>query len=351
MDISKIQSQIDTNRRSVAFDSYDFSVRQLAEMVIEETIDIAPEYQRHFAWSDVRQSQLIESLILGIPVPSLFMATNKDSTWEVIDGLQRLTTLINFISNDNIIKKVNPSCKKLKIAGLEKLDSINGLHFEELPKSTQLMFMTRPLRVTVLNDKSDLNLRYDLFERLNTGGIILHPQEIRNCIYLGKFKDFLLKCSLNEHFKKVVKVPENSSQSGITEELVLKFFAYYENRELFIHSVKGFLNDYMASKSKYFKEKDTYEKLFEQTFMLIAESLPDGIVRSNRKNTTPLILFEAIAIGVADLIHEKSKHRINYSKLQALLDDEELKKLTTGATNSRLKLIQRIEYVKNGIIS
>ena len=351
MDISKIQDQIDSNRRSVAFDSYDFSVRQLSEMVIEDSIDIAPEYQRHFVWNDIRQSQLIESLILGIPVPSLFMATNKDSTWEVIDGLQRITTIINFISNDAIIKKVNPNCKKLKLAGLEKLDSINGLYFEELPKSLQLMFVNRPLRVTVLNDKSDLNLRYDLFERLNTGGISLHPQEIRNCIYLGKFKDFLLKCSLNTSFKRVVKLSEGPSNTGTSEELVLKFFAYYEKRESFVHSVKDFLNEYMANKTKEFKEKDSYENLFEKTFSTLDSLLPDGIVRGNRKNSTPLILFEAIAIGVADVISKNPIHAFDAQKLQELLDDEELKKLTTGATNSRLKLTQRIDYVKEYLIS
>ena len=351
MDTIKIQDQIDSNRRSVAFDSYDFSVRQLSEMVIEDSIDIAPEYQRHFVWNDIRQSQLIESLILGIPVPSLFMATNKDSTWEVIDGLQRITTIINFISTDTIIKKVNANCKKLKLAGLEKLDSINGLYFEELPKSLQLMFINRPLRVTVLNDKSDLNLRYDLFERLNTGGISLHPQEIRNCIYLGKFKDFLLKCSLNKSFKRVVKLSEGPSSTGTSEELVLKFFAYYENRESFVHSVKDFLNEYMASKTKDFKEKDSYENLFEKTFSILDLSLPDGIVRGNRKNSTPLILFEAIAIGVADVVSKDPTHTINAQKLQELLNDNELKKLTTGATNSRLKLTQRIDYVKNHLIS
>ena len=96
METRTIQEQLDSNRRSVSFDSYDLAARQLIEMLIENMIDIAPEYQRHFKWNAERQSQLIESLLLGIPVPSLFMATNKDSTWEVVDGLQRLTTLINF---------------------------------------------------------------------------------------------------------------------------------------------------------------------------------------------------------------------------------------------------------------
>jgi len=345
-----IQEQIDKNRRSVAFDSYDITVRQLFDMINEDLIDIAPEYQRHFIWDEIRQSQLIESLLLGIPVPNLFMATNKDSTWEVIDGLQRLTTIVNFLGNNNLIHKINSRNSKLKLKGLEKLDSINNLVFEDLPKSIQLMFMTRPIRITVLNDRSDFEVRYDLFERLNTGGVTLHPQEIRNCVYIGKFKNFIVECSKNEHFTNVVKMTENSERKGNKEELVLKFFSYYQNREKFVHSVKEFLNDYMEFKTNSFTDKNELEEIFNSTFSLLNTMLPEGIVRGNRKNITPLILFEAISIGVADIISRGLQEHIVPSILQSLLDDNELKILTTGATNSRNKLNQRIGYVRNRFI-
>lgn len=346
MDSNKIQEQIDDNRRSVAFDSYDITVRQIIDMIKEELIDIAPEYQRHFVWDDKRQSQLIESLILGIPVPNLFMATNKDSSWEVIDGLQRLTTIVNFVGDEILIKRINAKGIKLKLNGLEKLDSLNGNKFEQLPKSIQLMFMTRPIRVTVLNDRSDFEVRYDLFERLNTGGVTLHPQEIRNCIYLGKFKDFLEECAQNQDFLDVVKMTKKAEQTGNREELVLKFFAYYEDRNEFVHSVKEFLNDYMAKKTKSFPEISEFRELFNATFSTLKAMLPEGIVRGNRKNITPLILFEAISIGVADIIHEGNKSDIDAQKLVALLDNSDLNRLTTGATNSRNKLLERIEFVK-----
>lgn len=345
-----IQEQIDKNRRSVAFDSYDITVRQLFDMINEDLIDIAPEYQRHFIWDEIRQSQLIESLLLGIPVPNLFMATNKDSTWEVIDGLQRLTTIVNFLGNDSLIHKINSRNSKLKLKGLEKLDSINNLVFEDLPKSIQLMFMTRPIRITVLNDRSDFEVRYDLFERLNTGGVTLHPQEIRNCVYIGKFKNFIVECSKNEHFNNVVKMTENSERKGNKEELVLKFFSYYQNREKFVHSVKEFLNDYMEFKTNSFTDKNELEEIFNSTFSLLNTMLPEGIVRGNRKNITPLILFEAISIGVADIISRGLQEHIDALILQSLLNDNELKILTTGATNSRNKLNQRIDYVRNKFI-
>ena len=343
MDSIAIQSQLDANRRSVSFDSYDVTVRQLYDMISEDIIDVTPEYQRHFVWNQERQSQLIESILLGIPVPSLFMATNKDSTWEVIDGLQRITTLVNFIGSIDIIEKISEDCKPLTLKGLEKLDTLNGLKYGEIPKSIQLMFMTRPIRITVLNDRSDFNLRFDLFERLNTGGVILHPQEIRNCVYLGPFNDFIKECSALPAFKNSIKIGANAEKSGNIEELALKFFAYYENRDSFVHGVKGFLNYYMAQKTEKFKNKKT----LKSTFTLLEAILPDGIVRSNRKNTTPLILFEAIAIGVADALD--AKKAINPRKLKSLLDDKTLGALTTGATNSKKKLLQRIQYVKDHI--
>lgn len=348
MDAMKIQEQIDENRKSVAFDSYDIAIRQLYDMAAEEMIDIAPDYQRHFVWDDLRQSQLIESIMLGIPVPSLFMATNKDSTWEVIDGLQRLTTIINYIGTDRVIKAINPKCKKLKISGLEKLSAINGLTFEEIPKSLQMMFMTRPIRVTVLNDRSDFEVRYDLFERLNTGGVTLHPQEIRNCVFIGRFNNFIRELAQYPSFRSVVKTTPKQELTGSHEELVLKFFAYFQNRDLFVHGVKEFLNDYMERKTKVFDDKEYLESIFKRTFDYLELSLPDGIVRGNRINTTPLVLFEAISIGVADSIIENMI--IDVEKLKTLLNDEQLKKLTTGATNSKSRLIGRINFVKENVV-
>jgi uncharacterized protein with ParB-like and HNH nuclease domain len=348
MDAIKIQEQIESNRKSVSFDSYDIAIRQLCDMVIESMIDIAPEYQRHFVWDETRQSQLIESILLGIPVPSLFMATNKNSTWEVIDGLQRLTTIINFIGTDEIIHKVNPLCKKLKLYGLEKLSSLNSLKYDDLPKSLQLMFMTRPIRVTVLNDRSDFDLRYSLFERLNTGGVTLHPQEIRNCVFLGKFNDFIKGLSEYPPFRNVVKMTANSSRTGSYEEMVLKFFAYYQDRDLFVHGVETFLNDYMKKKTKSFVDEQNLRTLFENTFTCLDANLPEGIVRGNRKNVTPLVLYEAISVGVADALQQVAN--INGQTLVSLLDNEDLRILTTGATNSKNKLLQRISLVRDALI-
>ncbi|MEN2671089.1 DUF262 domain-containing protein [Herbaspirillum huttiense] len=187
--LARLQTQLETERRLVSFDSYDMTVRQIYDMFREGAVKVPPEYQRQFVWGTERESELIESIMLGIPVPSLFMATNSDSTWEIVDGVQRLSTIAHFMGEDTKILSLINRPSLLKISGLEKLSALNDISYVDLPKSIQLMFMTRPIRVTVLNDKSDLNVRFDLFERLNTGGVSLTNQEIRNCIFRGPFNE------------------------------------------------------------------------------------------------------------------------------------------------------------------
>lgn len=117
--------ELDQERRSVSFDSYDLAVRQAVAMIEEKQIDIAPDYQRKFVWDDVRQSQFIESVFLGIPIPPVFMATNADSTWEVVDGVQRLSTLLHFCASKDIRIDHLGSPSPLVLSGLDKLKGFN----------------------------------------------------------------------------------------------------------------------------------------------------------------------------------------------------------------------------------
>jgi len=340
-----LQKQLDDERRLVSFDSYDMTIRQIYDMYVEKNIFVPPEYQRQFVWGTERESALIESIMLGIPVPSLFMATNSDSTWEIVDGVQRLSTIVHFIgASKELLQTVNRKTS-LQIAGLEKLDTLNKFGFSDLAKSVQLMFMTRPIRVTVLNDKSDLNVRFDLFERLNTGGVSLTNQEIRNCIYRGIFNETLKKLSKSEAFSKVVLLKETSQQNGMAEEYVLRFFAYFDNHQEFDHNVKGFLNDYMKINSN--KNPSAAKlTLFKKTFATLGLAYPNGITRG-QSSITAANLYEALSVGVALAL--KAKKTISIPKLRKLANDPDLKKLTTGATNSRKMVLSRIFFVRDAV--
>ena len=337
-----LQSQLMEQKMKVDFNSYDLSVKELISMVNDGLIDIAPDYQRQFRWDEERQSSLIESLFLGIPVPSLFMATNADGTWELIDGVQRVSTILCFAGTDedrqHIVMKES---KPLKLIGLRKLTFFNNMTFNELPLDIQTKFRLTSLKITTLSDKSDKAVRFDLFERLNRGGVILTDQEIRACVYRGRFNDFLQELATDANFKKCVHLSETQEIDGTRDELVLRFFAYLYDLDSFSHSVREFLNDYMEKTTK--NKRFTYtknEKLFRTVFEILNAALPNGISKG-RKNT-PLNLYEAVAIGAAKAYLNKG--RINTAGIQDWIIDSDLIKFTTGATNSKPQVLGRIEY-------
>jgi len=340
-----LQDQLDKERRLVSFDSYDLSVRQLLDMFESGEVEVPPEYQRQFIWEAPRESQLIESVLLGIPIPSLFMATNSDSTWEIVDGVQRLGTLAHFLGTPTLLKKVQRPAP-LVIEELEKLSALNGQGHEALPKAIQLMFATRPIRVTVLNDKSDLNVRFDLFERLNTGGISLTNQEIRNCVFRGSFNDDIKRLALDKNFLAGIRLKPSEARNGTAEEFVLRFFAFLERYKTFDHSVKDFLNDYMRD-MRSAELPTSLENTFKKTFALLKSELSAGIVRGNR-GVTPVNLYEGIVVGTALAV--RSGKTVHKSRLPALLDDPTLRLLTTGATNSRKAVSGRIEHVRDALV-
>lgn len=281
--------------------------------------------------------------MLGIPIPNLFMATNPDNTWEVVDGLQRLSAIAKFAGTDELRKRLNLR-SALVLQGLKKTDKFNGLTFEGLPPAIQQHLRTRPLKVVTLNDKSDKIVRFDLFERLNTGGIILTKQEIRSCVYQGDFADKLDELSKLKDFRTVARLTEKQRADGTAEECVLRFFAFADKYKVFEHSVEEFLNDYMKSASTDFNMA-TREKEFRDVFGQLANIFPHGIMRPQRKGNTSLILFEGVTVGATFAIRKKG--RLESRGLSAWMGSPKLRAYTTGATNSTRAVKGRIEFCRD----
>ena len=332
-------------KRSVDFNTYDFSVKEIVSLVKDQVINISPDYQRKFRWDEKRQSALIESILLGIPIPSVFMATNANGTWEVIDGVQRISTMLNFAldAEDPYRREVNMA-EPLKLKDLSKLKSFNGMTFADFPQSLKYEFQLKPIKVITLSDKSDRLVRFDLFERLNTGGVKLSDQEIRSCIFKGQFNDFLKEKAGNVDFLNVVKLTENQKKDGSLEELVLRFFAYLNYRERFEHGVKDFLNDYMGHAEGDFNYR-VNSQLFDNVFHQLNQ-LRYGIVKSRTRNVTSFILFEAVAVGAAEAI-KAGVDNLHLENFYDWVADQNLNKLITGATNAPGKVNARIEFCKN----
>ena len=341
---TEIIHQLQDQRRTVDFDTYDITVQQLIAMVESKSINVAPVYQRKFRWDERRRSELIESVFLGVPVPSLFMASNSDGTWEVVDGVQRLSTILQFAGTPGARERLQLS-PPLRVEGLEKLTSLNGLTFDQLPDSVRLQFQYRPIKVVTLSDKSDWVVRFDLFERLNTGGIELSNQEIRSCIYRGEFSHFLERLANDSvSFKRVLKLTKRQEEDKTREECALRFFAFLDRYKSFEHSVIEFLNEYMNSASEsfdYLRQK----KLFSLTFEQLACALPEGIVRGTGRKITPINLFEGVAVGAALALKQDAS--IKTDDIHRWINSNELRRYTTGATNNRKAVVGRIEYCRD----
>lgn len=345
----EILGQLETERRTVAYDSYDIIVRQLVDMVASNEIDIAPDYQRQFVWKEDRESELIESLLLGIPIPSLYMAVNAtDGRWEVVDGVQRLSTILHFQGDPSHLQRISRD-QPLRLDGLRKLSQLNGATLAELPAPVRTGFLNRAVRVTTLNDRSDYDVRFDLFERLNTGGVTLHAQEIRNIVYRGEFKNNLRRLSTNEDLRAVLKLPRGTGDAQASaqyEEAVLRFFAYLDRYREFGHLVTQFLNSYMRDNAEV-GPPPAILNLFEPTHAFIRAEIPNGIVRG-QNSTTPINLYEAVAVGVALAIQQTNQPRRGV--LGGLLGNAELRRYSGAGSNSRAMVVGRIELVRNALV-
>ncbi|RSX58050.1 GmrSD restriction endonuclease domain-containing protein [Bifidobacterium samirii] len=351
MNQSEIREELLQQRRKVDFDNYDLTVDEVIRRVSSKRIEIAPSYQRQFRWNAERQSALIESLLLGIPIPNLFMATNLNENdgmqWEIVDGLQRTLSLVSFAGTETQRIDAGLSKEPLKIQGLQKLKSINDLTFDELPKDTADLFLDRPVKITVLNDKSDKQVRFDLFERLNTGGVTLTPQEVRECIFRGDFMDMLQDLSQYGPFREVVKLPLVKEKDGTREEYVLRFFAFYDRYKEFNHSVKDFLNSYTDFASSHVDLLEEKTLLFKRTFDFLAECFPNGLTRS--RSTTPVNFYEGVSVGAALALKKNS--RLEPSNDQCWMESREFVNSVIGATNSAVKVRRRIELSRDGFLS
>jgi uncharacterized protein with ParB-like and HNH nuclease domain len=341
--MSELYAQFDKQRRKVDIDNLDVTVRELVRMVNSGEIDRAAEYQRKFRWGEDRESKLIESIVLGLPVPTIFVATNKDGTWELVDGLQRVSSLVHFVTEApyeqgfNAVGKSEP----LRLCDLEQLTTFNEKTYSDLPETIRLQLLKRSLRVTAISDKSDRQVRFDTFERLNTGGIVLSPQEIRACVYRGPFIDFLETVSADKNLQSLIKLQSGKTQDGTLEEFILKLFAYKENRQAFDGKVTAFLNDYSGSVASSFdveKGKKLVSKIVESLRKVHA-----GPILKKGYGVTPLNLAEGIFVGAAELVEAKKG---TFKPAKNWLNDRDLLKYSTKGTNTRAYLDGRISRAK-----
>ncbi|MCB4863079.1 DUF262 domain-containing protein, partial [Sphingobium sp. PNB] len=161
--------------REIRTTAVDFSFGELLNLHRDEEIVIRPEYQRLFRWSNEQRSRLIESIVMGLPIPPIFLIENDDGILELIDGLQRTSSVLQFLDHSAI------SQPELVLQGCDFIHDLNGKTLNTIDTVTKLKIKRTPIRATIINKSGDAFVKYELFKRLNTGGSLLSAQEIRNC--------------------------------------------------------------------------------------------------------------------------------------------------------------------------
>jgi uncharacterized protein with ParB-like and HNH nuclease domain len=314
------------------------SFGELMNMYDDGDLFITPEYQRVFRWSDFQQSRFIESVLLGIPIPPIFVAEDGNGKWEVVDGLQRISTIFSFFG---ILKNLPDKNNSILTQG-ELVKELEGITINTMPIKLRSTIKRAVCRVEIVKWDSIEDMRYELFNRLNTGASPLSDQEIRNCIFRSYKVDFnkvLRDVASLVGFCDLISPTDTKKEQMYLEELVLRFFAFGDLREDFKTTVPQFLSDFMRSVSKGEKHFDLEknEKYLIDFIELIGSRRGKVVFRPN--GVFAMHLFDSIAYSMTKVFPEiqGNEEKILSAIDNILIDDKYNSIGTSSFSNTRIK--------------
>mgnify|MGYP000406559160 FL=1 len=293
----------------------------------EDGLLSVPDFQRRFVWDQVKASKLIESFLIGLPVPGVFLYKPRAGTgYQVIDGHQRITSVVSFL-------KGTIGEKKFRLKGVNS--RWNGAAFEDLSEGEQFKLEQAVMRATIIQqlDPQDDRSIYMIFERLNTGGMNLNPMEVRRCVYHGPFITALDRINEGESWRKCLG-KQSIDKRFRDVELVLRVLAFFERWESYEKPMKGFLSNYLAD-NRGNNATGEIEARFENSCNSVIEAMGDRPFHLRGK-----LNYGALdAVLCALMLLENKPPRESFEKLYA---DQEFSKATTANTSDRTEVQTRI---------
>lgn len=256
----------------------DFTVNSIIDKINRNKINLRPSYQREYVWTVRTASKLVESLMLNIPIPTMFFHEVQSGLLEVVDGKQRLTSIWSFIQG------AFPDGTPFKLKGLEVFHELNDMTFNELPPDLQERILDHPLNVHTISRQSRPDFVFEVFERLNMGATQLNEQELRNCIYQGLYTDLLCELSADEHLLSVYRSKQPHLRMK-DRELILRFFAMQRTTPAgFASPIKSWLNEEIReNKDMTPQESAEMSAAFATTIRLVWEVFGDCSFRPVKK--------------------------------------------------------------------
>lgn len=304
---------------------------------LQERVDYdIRDYPIEFIWSPAKQARFVESLLLDLPIPLLFLSDTLEGKLEIVDGVQRINTLSTFLNGN------------LELCGLKKLTEVNGFKFLDLPPAQQRRLQSKALRVIVLRASTSEEIRKELFDRLNTSGERARDSEVRRGAFEGDFMTFIERLANLPERQSIAPVSKKNQKRREHIELVLRFFAYSNNYENFKHGVQIFIDDYIKEVKDNFSEGEM-ELEFKKMLLFAERYFPIGFRKTRTSKTVPRVRFEALSVGI--ILALRQNENLVPRDINSWINSNKFKELTTSdGSNSRVRVKERIEYVRDKLL-
>lgn len=339
--------ELSKERKTIKTDSYDMSVGELINLYKEQDLKLNPAYQRLYRWDDEHKTNFIESILIGIPIPPIFVAQKDDGKWDIVDGLQRISTLLQLTGD-------LPDYEPLVLQGTEALPSLDGMTWETMPMDAKRLLRRTRIGVSIILTENSVSSQYELFRRLNTGSVTLESQEIRNCLIVMLSSDFYEKINTlktYENFIKCIKLTDDKYKIEYHMELILRYFIAKNNKvdysqyNIASEKLPKFIDKETAnliSDTEF--DLDNEIDLFKRTFDKLAEYMGDEIFRKYNGEKDKFegafsnSSYEAILVGVASNLDN-----INWENFREKVKEMYSQDAYVKASDRGVKVINRFK--------
>lgn len=326
--------ELEQGRKEIKTDSYSMSIGEIINLYKDGELELTPAYQRLFRWEDEQKSKFIESILLGIPLPPIFVAQKEGGKWSIVDGLQRVSTILQLTGELKYKDPITGEAKiktPLKLTTTKKLPSLENFTWESLNDDIKRILKRTKFGVNIILTENSIQAQYELFQRLNTGGLQLEPQEIRNCLIIMLNEPLYEK--LNElkvypSFKNSLSLQEGKFNIEYHMELMLRYFvAKHDKIDFAKYKMSStLLSDFLDNETMKLIEDNSFIiddeiKIFKRTFDYLFAALGVNVFKkyNNTKGEFEGAFshssFEAITTGIA--LNIEAYEKISANDFQA----------------------------------
>lgn len=354
-----LMKELAAERKNIKTDSYDMSIGEIINLYHDGDLKLNPAFQRLYRWDQGHKVRFIESILIGIPIPQIFVAQKEDGKWNIVDGVQRISTLLQLVGD-------LPGYEPLVLDGTNYLPSLQGMTWETMPNDAKRILKRVRIGVNIILTENSVESQYELFQRLNTGGVSLESQEIRNCLIIMLNENYYQKINElknYESFRKCLTITEEKIKVEYHMELIVRYLIAKRNKVNYsdynpaTEKLSHFLDREMAQliEDKDFNI-DAEIEIFKKTFDFLADKIGENVFKKYNdekgafegpfSNTS----FEAILVGVAENL-EALKNQDILRKIKALYLEAKFKEFSERGTRviNRFKGLNEFsrEYFSN----